>query len=861
MLDTLNNALIKAASLSDKGINFVSGESDSGFYSYKELFASAKDVSSQLKQLGVRRGGEVILQLDNNHEFLTVFWACLLGGYIPVPLAVGNNEEHLIKTLRIAGMLNHPVVVSNDKHFEKLDEIASRQNYAAVHRISVVALLEPWKGVVTDLTPVQPQDIAFIQFSSGTTGDPKGVILTHSNLLANIEDLRERLGAAPEDTFLSWMPLTHDLGMIMFHLLPLLSGASQHLMPTWLFIRRPMLWMHKADQVEATIMASPNFGLKYFINAYKKASAQTDISWNLSAIRAIVNGAEPIDVEVSRSFLDELSRFGLKPSAMKMGYGMAEACVGVCIQEQDVEFTTFHVRRTALNVGDTAVFLTDNEEEVLTLAGSGTPLRNCHIRVCDDFDQQLPEATVGHIQISGPNVTAGYYNNPEATERLFTPDGWARTGDLGFVSRDRLAVTGRTKDIIFINGANYFPHDIERIAENCSDLKIKRMVACGVYNQNTGTEEAALFVLYRDKLEHFMPAADQIRRELSRQMGLQVSIILPVSKIHQTTSGKLQRYKYAAQYKEGLYSDLETKLKRLEQNQQITARVHKKEPEGEIERALYQIWSELLGIQNFDSEDSFFEIGGTSMLVMQMSERIEELYPGIISPTDIFGSPSINRLSLLIAKNSGLAKEPIVLQKVELPITYFNAEAEGAGNYYQLILSGSDRNRLRSYCGKLDVPEISVYLALFAYCLYAHSTESTITVYTMIDSPGWLIPFIAAIDSIDSIGQLVQLAGIKEKPGAAIVHHIGDLAKNAAGYTAGQACCYLGYRTWMQKERGLEFDLMLEIEDFTDTTVLLFRYNASRMNSPLMREVFQGFADSMEVLISAEEVAFGLAPQ
>lgn len=863
MYKTLTEALRSQRSEGIQGITYIAGEAESEFCSYGELHYAAMNALQQLNRRGASAGCEVILQMESPREFLTVFWACLLGRMIPVPLSVGNNEEALAKTVRIIRVLNHPIVVAEPRQLEKLDEELSRFPGTDCVLLSLPDLLEKAadRSEAYVEVEVMPDDIAFIQFSSGTTGEPKGVQLTHRKLLANIRDLEERLGVGAQDAFLSWMPLTHDLGMIMFHLLPLVCGVKQYLMPTWLFIRRPVLWLQSACRFKATILASPNFGLKYFLTAYNKAAAQRSFDWDLSHIRAIVNGAEPIDVGVCRRFLDEMGAYGLHGKTMKMGYGMAEACVAVCIQEEHEAFTTYFVRRDALNIGEKAVLLPGGDEEhALALSGTGTPLRSCRVRICDDLDNPLPEGVVGHIQMSGANITEGYYNNKEATDKLFTSDGWARSGDLGFLAGRHLVVTGRTKDIIFINGSNYYPHDIERIAEERTELKVKRMVACGIYNEASGTEEAALFVLYRDKLEAFGKLSEQIRRHVNQVMGLRVSIILPVSKIYQTTSGKLQRYKYAAKYREGAYREIESELSRL---QEQSAVVQGREPEGEVEQALFAIWCRLLNKERFDPEDSFFEIGGTSILVMQMFEEVEQLYPGVITLTDIFASPSVALLSRFISGSQGMERISLHLEAVHLPAPYFEASAIGVESQYRLTLQASNRNRLRSFCQQLGIPEEAVCLALFANAVYEVSDDSKVTVYTMIDSSGWVIPFRADFAAIDTIEELLRLAGTKKKAGETEVYHIGDIEKGTGSAEPGQARCFLVRKGWLPAADSLAgaFDMIVEWEDVSDTVTLSFWYNASRMNGLLMRGLFQAIADYIESLISMDIVSAGPVPQ
>ncbi|MEC0128816.1 AMP-binding protein [Paenibacillus pabuli] len=855
MFSTLNEALCRHTELEERGITFVEGEFQSEFCNFAELYQSSMSAVHLLRKNGVSEGSEVILQLDNTRDFLVIFWACLLGGIIPVPLTVSKNEEALAKTLRVTGVLKHPFIVAESRHLAELRERLSCFPDRNCVLLDVKNLMN--QTVEHHEKPVlaRPDDIAFIQFSSGTTGEPKGIKLTHRKLLANIYDLEERLGASSEDAFLNWMPLTHDLGMIMFHLLPLVAGLNQYQMPTWLFIRRPVLWLQLASQFKATMLASPNFGIKYFLNAYHKAANQRYFDLDLSRIKAVVNGAEPIDVEACQQFLDEMAIYGLDGKTMKMGYGMAEACVAVCIQEQHEAFTTYYVRRDSLNVGDQAHFLSSEDEAGLALSGTGTPLRSSQVRVCDDSGRTLPKGYVGFIQIKGANITDGYYNNEEATNNLFTPDGWAHTGDLGFLINNHLVFTGRTKDIIIINGSNYYPYDIERIAEECTDLKIKRMIACGIYREDTGTEEAALFVLYRDKLEEFGRYADQIRRHVNQVMGIHLSVILPISKIHQTTSGKLQRYKYIEKYKEGAFRNVEDELTKWEELREQEVLVQR--PEDKTQQALFDIWCKLLGKKHVGVNDSFFEIGGTSILVMQMLEEVDLLYPDVITLTDIFAYPSVAQLAQLISGSQELPRKKLQLQAVQLEAPYFEAVWSGAENQYRMAVDPAQRSRFQTLCLELQIAEEAIWLALLSNAMYDISIDSKVTVHTMMDGKGWIVPFNVDFAEVERIEDLLLLAGVKKKVGEAEVYHKRDIEKYVPRIEPGYARCLFVRKGWLHTEDALHgvFDMIMEWQDMTDSVELFFRYNPSRMNGVLMKGLFQTIADSLESLLSVDIVS------
>ncbi|MNI57633.1 putative ligase [compost metagenome] len=259
------------------------------------------------------------------------------------------------------------------------------------------------------------------------------------------------------------MPLTHDMGLIGFHLTPLLADMHQYLMPTALFIQHPTLWFQKASDHRITTLASPNFGYSHFLNYYKKNHA---VGWDLSAVRLIFNGAEPISAKLSRQFMAEMGAYGLRPNTAFPVYGMAEASLAVTFPPVDELLIEIRIdRQTAF--GDLANELSEESADpaALSFVDLGMPVDDCQVRICDDNGKLLPERTVGEIQIKGPNVTGGYYNDPSSTEKAISKEGWLKTGDLGFMRNGRLVVTGRKKDILFVNGQNVYPHDLEQMIE------------------------------------------------------------------------------------------------------------------------------------------------------------------------------------------------------------------------------------------------------------------------------------------------------------------------------------------------------------------------------------------------------------
>lgn len=641
---------IETQSKFDKGITYINGDKVERRVLYKQLYSRAVQILFDFQQLGLQKGDKLLFQIGENESFIEMFWACLLGGIIPVPVTIGDNDESKLKVFKVWKVMGKPRLITTAKTLQSLDKYAKDHGILGDLTISSFALYvdqfadSSGKGTVyyPDST-----DIAFIQFSSGSTGEPKGVILTHENLMFNIYSIIEGSANTSNDIFLNWMPFTHDMGMIGFHLMPLVVNADQYNIPTSLFIRRPILWLKKANDHKATVLSSPNFGYKYFLNYFKPEHAT---NWDLSHIRLIYNGAEPISVEICNLFLDKMVKFGLKRTAMFTVYGMAEASVGVSFPRPNQPMVSYYFHRKHLNVGSTVMEVDANHLEGTRLVSVGSAIADCYVRVCNDVDQVVGEDIVGHIHIKGKNVTEGYYNNPEATSKVKIKEGWLRTGDIGFIKDGNLVVIGRSKDVIIVNGQNYYPHDIERVAEEVEGIELNKIVACGVKEDDV--EKIVLFVLFKESLASFIPLTKRLRSHLTQKGGWDIWDVIPVRKIPKTTSGKIQRYKLSDDYQAQKYAEISQQLKELaHQSAQISD--GDSPTKDQLEKKLTEICMNILNKPQIDVRDTYFEMGATSIHMVQIAEEIEQSLHIKIDVTDLFSHPTIAKMSAFLAIKGG----------------------------------------------------------------------------------------------------------------------------------------------------------------------------------------------------------------
>jgi acyl-CoA synthetase (AMP-forming)/AMP-acid ligase II/acyl carrier protein len=626
----------------DRSITYLEGENDTRQVTFAELYERAVGILYHLQRLGARRGDKLILFLNNNEQFIDAFWAAILGGIVPVPVALGISDEHRHKMLRIARRLGSPYLYAEKRTLERLGTFATSAGETELFtQLAARAFLVDNLDDISRAGSVQkvaPSDTAFIQFSSGSTSEPKGVVLTHANLLANTRGATEVAHFGADDVSLSWMPLTHDMGLIGFHLVMFANHVHAHLMPTELFVRRPLLWLTLAARVRATILCSPNFGYKHYL---KVLGERTVEGLDLSAVRLIFNGAEPISVELCEEFLGRMAPAKLSRQAMFPVYGLAEASLAVSFPEPGAPLRTLTLNRHRMSAGTPVETVAAAERDAVVLVSEGRPIPYCRVRVTDEVDRELPEDRIGHVHITGENVTGGYFEDPAANAAAFSADGWLRTGDLGLFHQGELYISGRAKEIIFVNGQNYYPHDLEALAQRAPGLELGKVVATGALPRGAQTEQLVVFVLHRGSMEDFLPLAAQASRLINEQSGLEVAEVVPVKRIPKTTSGKVQRHTLAEAYVEG---EFDAELQEL-----AALRSARTSPESksrnEIEEKLKSICDAALPGKRLDIHDNLFEVGASSLKLIEIHEQIDREYPGKVDLTELFDFPTIAQLA------------------------------------------------------------------------------------------------------------------------------------------------------------------------------------------------------------------------
>jgi acyl-CoA synthetase (AMP-forming)/AMP-acid ligase II/aryl carrier-like protein len=626
----------------ERAVTYIDGENSERRVPYGDVYTRALGILYHLQAMGAQRGDKMIIFLSSNEQFLDGFWAAVCGGIVPVPLAVGISDEHRHKLLRVARKLGRPILYTDSKNLERLEALA-----AQVGESAVFSDLKSRSFLVESITDISrpgklhrpaPDDLAFIQYSSGSTSEPKGVMLTHGNLAANIQAATDVGTYNDQDVTLSWMPLTHDMGLIGFYLMQFTNRVHIHLMPTELFVRRPLLWLQMASKKRVTITCSPNFGYRHFLKVL--GDRRLDGA-DLSAIRQIYNGAEPISVALCNEFMSALAYTGLRRHAMYPVYGLAEASLAVTFPEPGQDYRWVRVNRHKLGVGAQIELNPADARDALELMCVGRPVPNTELRIADQARGALPGGQVGHILIRGASVTRGYFGDPEATALAIDADGWVDTGDLGFLHEGSLYIAGRSKEIIFVNGQNYYPYDLENIAQRAPGLDLNKLVAAGVAKPGAQGEELVVFVLHRGSMPDFLPTAAAVQRLINEHTGLEVAQVIPTKRIPKTTSGKVQRHVLEEAYIDGEFDADLAELKALREAPGAAGQVSG----TELETRLQSICEAALPGKRIDVNDNLFEIGASSLKLIEIHENIDRDFPGLIDLTELFDHPTIADLA------------------------------------------------------------------------------------------------------------------------------------------------------------------------------------------------------------------------
>ncbi len=517
-----------------------------------ELLRGAQAVGAALQRRGLRPGGAVALMLPTCAEFFPCFFGILLAGGVPVPLyppfradrieeyaarqtaILQNAEAHFLLTFhqaeRVARLLQ-PSVPTLQGVVDAAELAREGREFLDRAADGRPQLFLPHQAL--------PEELALVQYTSGSTGSPKGVMVTHANLLANIRSIGAAANLGPEDVAVSWLPLYHDMGLIGAWFVPLFFGIPVVVLSPLAFLKRPARWLQAIHRHRGTISPAPNFAYEL---AARKIPDEEIAGLDLSSWRAALNGAEPVRMETVERFVRRFAACGFQRGALIPVYGLAEATLGVCSPAFGSGTKVDRVNRQAFETRGRAIPAVAGDPVALPFVCVGRPMPGVEVRIMTTDQEPATERHEGKLLFRSPGATQGYYRNPEATRALIREDGWLDSGDLAYQADGEIYITGRAKDVIIKGGRNLSPHEIEEVAGRVAGVRTGCVVAFGAPDQRSGTDRLVIVAEIRPGAQKEQASAE-IVRQVSDSLGLPPDVVdlLPAGAIPKTSSGKLRR--------------------------------------------------------------------------------------------------------------------------------------------------------------------------------------------------------------------------------------------------------------------------------------------------------------------------------
>jgi 1-acyl-sn-glycerol-3-phosphate acyltransferase len=521
----------------------------------RDLEEASERVAAGLQHHGLEAGQSVAIMLPTCPEYFPVYVGILRAGGVPVPIYppahLAQVEEHVRRHVGILCNAGAVLLVTIPEA-----RVVARLLQAHVPSLRAVVSAQELLQSGDSLTPVPvvAQDVAFIQYTSGSTGDPKGVVLTHANLLANIRAMGQAIGLRRDDVFVSWLPLYHDMGLIGAWLGTLYFGIPLVVMSPLTFLARPIRWLQAIQAYRGTLSAAPNFAYDLCI---AKIADEELAGLDLSSWRLAFNGAEMVWPETLTRFGRRFAPYGFRPEALTPVYGLAECSVGLAFPPSGRGPLIDHVQRASFMYTGRAVPAGCDQASALSLVSCGPPLPGHELRIVDSSGRELDERQEGRVEFRGPSTTRGYFNNPRATAQLFR-DGWLDSGDRGYLAGGEVFLTGRVKDIVIRGGRNIYPHEVEEAVNEIPGVRKGCTVIFGSPDPASGTER---LVVLAETREQGQRERQQLREAINKAVVNVLGepadqvVLAPPQTVLKTSSGKLRRSATRALFEAGMVGE------------------------------------------------------------------------------------------------------------------------------------------------------------------------------------------------------------------------------------------------------------------------------------------------------------------
>lgn len=633
---------------SNKEITLILEDKQRVSFTYEQIWVRSGYIASKLRQRGAKKGSEVFIRCENLENYLYAFWGCVQNQSIAIPIDCtnrknGNEIMQLVmqKTESAYMLYDNDDCIQSD-HINAIDLRREKENLYFCHDDF---------GIAENLSM---EDIVYILFSSGTTGDPNGVVISKRNISNSVQGIVDHYELTEEDRFLSWSPLSYCYGLIPFHIVPLFERANQCFMSTNLYMQSPLTWLDLVDEYRATRISSLPFAMRHFINIYNNQSDKH--KWDLSCVKSMYVGGEQVNALLCKEFTDITEKYHLSYDKVYPVYGLSEAtmfCVGNAL---GITAQSYVLESDSLEIGRKikCKVASDSEEKEIFME-MGKKLSTVEIKICGKHGEDLPQDYLGYVYVGGPCITSGYYKNEKRTKEILKDGKWLCTGDVGFMHKDSLVIVGREKELIVSNGKKYTCSTIENII---NFLDKTRPYGVGVVcNGNKNKNESEKVIVFFEKtldfadeksIKDFVAYGEKVKVAVYESIGLMIDEVLVTEQIPRTSSGKIFRRKMAQDYSTGKYIKLMEKVTNMNTKKDDLMLMDNRQKEYTKDLVAVKIADILnklfhVEITNFDM--SFTECGIISINVPPFVERINEEFQVDIQVSAIFSYSSVAKLA------------------------------------------------------------------------------------------------------------------------------------------------------------------------------------------------------------------------
>ncbi|MGC9502270.1 SDR family NAD(P)-dependent oxidoreductase [Baaleninema sp.] len=606
--------------------------------SYPQLWREGRQICSGLRDTGHPPRTPIILACDQLSNLLPAFWGCLFSGWIPliveVPPTTDSPNPALAKLEKIWEFLEKPPILIDSPEAKPFRQFAPVYDIASLRDFDAA----------TTLYPSQPDDVAFLTLTSGSTGLPKCVRLTHRNVIARAMATNRLNGHRSDDIAFNWLPFDHIGSLSDWHIRCILAGCSVVYTSKDAVLRDPLFWLETIDRYRITHSWAPNFAYRLLANALETQSEKT---WDLSCVKFLLAAGETLSQSAIGDCLRRLAPYGVRPDAIRPAFGMAELASGVTYYQPTpdapLQFYAIEKNRLAGSVSPSASGSSSSNH--LTVADLGTPISGVRLRIVAEDGSELPEDTVGRLQVGGEVVFDGYHRNPEATAKVMR-EGWFETGDLAFLHEGRLVLVGRDSETAIVRGVNFACSEIEAVVEELEGVEASYTAACPVCVSEAVGEQLAIFV-HLDESSQELSLIRQIRKRVSLEVGVTPDFVIPVEKaaIPKTAIGKIQRRQLTQLFEAGNFDEIVGRIEGL------LSAIPPVRVSNDGERDIAEVWKAVLGIDRFGVTDNFFELGGNSLKLLQVQQQLQGRFHREIPVAELFRYPTVATLAGWLAES------------------------------------------------------------------------------------------------------------------------------------------------------------------------------------------------------------------